>query len=68
MCRARPEKADKMKQCDRLNSIKTTLAYAEQKRKATIKDVLLFRCLCDLVTMKRKEAQKQICITNFFKK
>jgi hypothetical protein len=31
-------------------------------------DILLFRCWCDLAAKKRKEAQKQIPITNFFKK
>jgi hypothetical protein len=51
-----------------LNSIKTALAYVEQQREATATDVLLFRRWRDLVAKKRKEAQKQITITNFLKK
>jgi hypothetical protein len=50
-----------------LNSIETALAYVEQQREATATDVLLFRRWRDLAARKRKEAQKQIPITNFFK-
>jgi tRNA A-37 threonylcarbamoyl transferase component Bud32 len=51
-----------------LNSIETALAYVEQQREATATDVLLFRRLRNLAAKKRKEAQKQIPITIFFKK
>jgi hypothetical protein len=51
-----------------LNSIETALSYVEQQREATATDVLLFRRWCDLTAKKRKEAQKQIPITNFLKK
>jgi uncharacterized protein (UPF0264 family) len=51
-----------------LNYIKTALAYVEQQREATATDVLLFRHWRDLAAKKRKEAQKQIPITNFLKK
>jgi hypothetical protein len=51
-----------------LNSIETALGYVEQQREATTTDALLFRCWRDLVAKKRKEAQKQILITNFLKK
>jgi hypothetical protein len=50
-----------------LNSVETALAYVEQQREATATDVLLFRRWHDLATKKRKEAQKQIPITNFLK-
>jgi hypothetical protein len=50
-----------------LNSIDTALAYVEQQREATATDVLLFRRWRDLAAKKRKEAQKQIPITNFLK-
>jgi hypothetical protein len=49
-----------------LNSIETALAYIEQQREATTKDILLFRHWRDLAVKKRKGAQKQIPITNFF--
>jgi hypothetical protein len=52
----------------RLNSIETSPAYIEQQREATTTDILLFRNWCDLTAKKRKEAQKQIPITNFLKK
>jgi hypothetical protein len=42
-------------------------AYLEQQREATTMDVLLFRHWNELATEKRKEAQKQILITNFVK-
>jgi hypothetical protein len=51
-----------------LNSIQTALAYVEQQREATATDVLLFRRWRDLAAKNRKEAQKQIQITIFFKK
>jgi hypothetical protein len=51
-----------------LNSIETALAYIEQQREATTTDVLLFRHWHDLAAKKRKEAQKQIPITNLLKK
>jgi hypothetical protein len=51
-----------------LNSIETALVYVEQQREATATDVLLFRRWRDLAAKKRKEAQKQIPITNFLKK
>jgi hypothetical protein len=51
-----------------LNSIETALAYVEQQTEAITTDVLLFRRWRDLAAKKRKEAQKQIPITNFFKK
>jgi hypothetical protein len=51
-----------------LNSIKTALVYVEQQREVTAIDVLLFRRWHDLAAKKRKEAQKQIPTTNFFKK
>jgi hypothetical protein len=47
-----------------LNSIETALAYAEQ-RDATATDVLLFRSWRNIAAKKRKEAQKQIPITDF---
>jgi hypothetical protein len=50
-----------------LNSIETALAYVEQQREATATDVLLFRRWRGLAAKKRKEAQKQIPITNFLK-
>jgi hypothetical protein len=53
---------------DGLNSIETALADVEQQREATAADVLLFRHWHDLAAKKRKEAQKQIPITNFLKK
>jgi hypothetical protein len=49
-----------------LNSIKTVLAYVEQQRKVTAR-LLLFRCWHDLAAKKRKEAQKELPITNFLK-
>jgi hypothetical protein len=52
---------------DGLNSIKTALAYVEQQRQATATDVLLFNWR-NFATKKRKEAQKQIPITNFLQK
>jgi tRNA A-37 threonylcarbamoyl transferase component Bud32 len=51
-----------------LNSIETALAYIEQQREATATDVLLFRRWFDPAAKKRKEAQKQIPITDSFKK
>jgi hypothetical protein len=51
-----------------LNSIKTALSYVQQQREATATDVLLFRHWRDLAAKKRKEAQKQIPVANFFKK
>jgi hypothetical protein len=51
-----------------LNSIQTALAYVEQERETTATDVLLFRRWRDLAAKKRKEAQKQMPITNFLKK
>jgi hypothetical protein len=54
-----------MSHSEGLNSIETALAYVEQE---TATDVLLFRRWHDLATKKRKEAQKQILITNFLKK
>jgi hypothetical protein len=48
--------------------METALAYVEQQREATATDVLLFRRWRDLAAKKRKEAQKQIPITNFLKK
>jgi hypothetical protein len=62
-----PEKADRMSHSEGLNSIETALAYVEQQRQATATDVLLFRRWRDLAAKKRKEAQKQIRITNFLK-
>jgi hypothetical protein len=51
-----------------LNSIETALAYIEQQREGTATDVLLlFRRWRDLAAKKRKEAQKQIPITDFLK-
>jgi hypothetical protein len=35
---------------------------------ATVTDILLFRCWHDCAAKKRKEAQKQISVTDFFKK
>jgi hypothetical protein len=61
-------KADRMSYSEGLNSIKTTLAYVEQQREVTAAYILLFRHWHDLTTKKRKEAQKQIPITDFFKK
>jgi hypothetical protein len=51
-----------------LNSIETALAYVEQQSEATATDALLFKCWRDHAAKKRKEAQKQIPITNFLKK
>jgi hypothetical protein len=50
-----------------LNSVETALTYVEQQREVTATDVLLFRRWCDLAAKKRKEARKQIHITNFLK-
>jgi hypothetical protein len=63
-----PEKADRMSHSEGLNSIETTLAYVEHQRETTATDVLLFRRRCNRATKKRKEAQKQIPISNFLKK
>jgi hypothetical protein len=63
-----PEKAERMSHSEGLNSIETALAYIEQQREVTATDILLFRRWCDLAAKKRKEAQKQIPITNFLKK
>jgi hypothetical protein len=63
-----PGKADRMSHSEGLNSIEAALAYVEQQRKVTATDILLFKCWCDLAAKKRKEAQKQIPITNFLKK
>jgi hypothetical protein len=50
-----------------LNYIETALAYVEQQREVTATD--MFRHWCDLAAKKRrKEAPKQIPITNFSKK
>jgi hypothetical protein len=57
-----------MSRSEGLISIETTVAYVEQQREATAADVLLLRRWCDLAGKKRKEAQKQIPITNFLKK
>jgi hypothetical protein len=62
------EKADRMSHSEGLNSIEITLACIEKQREATTTDILLFRLWCDFAAKKRKEAQKQIPITNFFKK
>jgi hypothetical protein len=51
-----------------LNSIETALVYVEQQRQETATDVLLFRRWSDLAAKKTKEAQKEMPITNFFKK
>jgi hypothetical protein len=63
-----PEKADGMSHIEGFNSIETELADVEQQGEATTTDVLLFRRWRDLAAKKRKEAQKQIPITNFLKK
>jgi hypothetical protein len=60
-----PEKADRMSHSEGPNSIETALAYVEQQRQATATDVLLFRRWSDFPAKRRKEAQKQIHITNF---
>jgi hypothetical protein len=61
------EKADRMSHSKGLNLIETALAYVKPQKEATATDILLFRCWCDLTAKKRKEAQKQTPITNFFK-
>jgi hypothetical protein len=63
-----PKRAEKMSHSEGLNSIETALAYTEQQRQATATDMLLLRCCHDPDTKKRKETQKQIHITNLFKK
>jgi hypothetical protein len=55
-------------QSEELNSIATTLACIEEQREATTTDILLLMHWHDLATKKRKEAQKQIPVTNLFKK
>jgi hypothetical protein len=64
----RPENVDRMSHSEGLNSVKTALPYVEQQREATATDVLLLSRWRDLAAKKRKEAQKQIPITNFLKK
>jgi hypothetical protein len=48
--------------------MKTAVAYVEQQREASATDILMFRRWHDLAAKKRKEAHKQIPISNFFKK
>jgi hypothetical protein len=50
-----------------LNSIETSLPYVEQQWEATATDQL-FRRWRDLAAKRRKEAQKQIPITDFLEK
>jgi hypothetical protein len=57
-----------MSHSEGLNSVEAALAFVEQQREVTAIDILLFRCWRDLAAKKRKEAEKQIPITNFLKK
>jgi hypothetical protein len=61
------EKADRMNHGEGLKSVKTSLAYAEQYKKAVAADVLLFRCWCDLATEKRREVRSNYPLL-FFQK
>lgn len=61
-----PEKAGRMGDSEGLNSIETTLAYAEQQKEVTTIDRLLFRYWCVIASEKRKGAQNQIPSTNCF--
>jgi hypothetical protein len=51
-----------------LNSIETALTYVEQQREATATGVLLSRHWHNIARKKRKEAEKQVPITNLFRK